>query len=81
MEVYFTDHVLERAEEREEIEQTIIHGDRREVQRGRISAIKIFDCQNTGNGKFYAQKSIGYFHRGKTKLIAITVYVFYGSWT
>jgi len=85
MEIRIDPHTLERAEERgtnaEEIKEVINYGFSIPAKRGRRGSMRVYDFNQTRQGKFYEQKRVEVIYTVEQDVIVtITVYVFYGKW-
>lgn len=78
-------HTLERAEERgtneSEIHDVINTGFSIPAKYGRLAKAKIYDFKQYRHGKYYEQKRVEVIYiLEQTKIVTVTVYVFYGQW-
>jgi hypothetical protein len=85
MEIQIDRHTLERAIERgtneAEIIDTIRNGFDIPVKNSRLGKAKVYEFNNNRNNKYYEHKRIEIiFVVESSKIITITVYVFYGKW-
>jgi len=85
MKIQIDPHTLQRAEERgtnaKEIRDVIKTGFNVPAKYGRSGKAKIYDFNQTRNGKYYAQKRVEVIYTIVTDIIiTVTVYVFYGKW-
>ena len=85
MEIQIDPHTLARAKERgtneREITETIESGIVGTAKGLRKMKSKVFSFNATRNNKFYDHKKIEvYYTETQTKIITVTVYVFYGKW-
>ena len=84
MEIRIDEHTLERAEERgtneNEIKDVLSTGFAIPAKYGRIGKAKIYAFKQNRRGKYYEQKRVEVFYTIEdTKIITVTVYVFYGK--
>ena len=79
--VIFSDHALKQMQERgaskEEIIQTIHHGERIPAKHGRMSYRHNFQHNGDWGGKFYRVKQVMPIIKEEKSTIVVTVYVFY----
>jgi len=85
MEIQIDPHTLERAKERgtdeDEIKDVIQTGFSIAAKYNRIGKAKIYDFKQIRLDKYYEQKRVEVFYTIEgDKIIAVTVYVFYGKW-
>lgn len=85
MEIQIDPHTLERAEERgateKEIKDVIQSGFAIPAKHGRIGRAKVCNFKQKRHNKYYEHKRIEVFYIiEQTKIITVTVYVFYGKW-
>ena len=85
MEIRIDPHTLERAEERgtnaQEIEDVIKNGFPIPAKRGRQGSARVYDFNQSRQGKFYEQKRVEVIYTVERNVaITVTVYVFYGKW-
>jgi len=85
MEIQIDPHTLERAEERgtneNEIKDVIDTGFAIPAKYGRTGKAKVYDFKKIRLNKYYEQKRVEVFYTIEgSKVITITVYVFYGKW-
>jgi len=93
MEIQIDPHTRERAEERgateDEIRDAILTGFSILGKRGRLRCAhasrtgkgKIYEFNQTRNGKYYEEKRVEVFYVIEDNvIITVTVYVFYGKW-
>ena len=81
----FTNHALERAEERgatiEEILEVLNTAESSLAKKGKYQKEKIFKFGKEWMGKIYEEKKIRVIYtEEEDNIVVITVYVFYGEW-
>jgi len=85
MEIQIDPHTLERAAERgtheKEIKDVIQSGFAIPAKHGRIGKAKVYNFKQKRHNKYYEHKRVEVFYIiEQTKIITVTVYVFYGKW-
>ncbi|MFZ2631754.1 MAG: hypothetical protein WAZ60_13645 [Desulfosalsimonadaceae bacterium] len=85
MKIQIDPHTLKRAGERgtnqSEIVDTIKTGFDISARHGRIAKGKVYNFRRERNGKYYEQKRVEVFYiLEESKIITVTIYVFYGKW-
>jgi hypothetical protein len=83
--VQFSPHALLRARERgatrEEIEAVLASGDPVPARHARSCRRKLFQVDETRQGRRYSQKTVEVYHVVEGDVIVVvTVYVFFGGW-
>jgi hypothetical protein len=85
VEIQIDPHTLARAAERgaheEEIREVINTGFSVPAKYGRLGKCKVYDFQQTRQGRFYEHRRVEVFYTiERETIITVTVYVFYGRW-
>jgi hypothetical protein len=85
VDVLIDPHTLARAEERgtnaEEIKDVIETGLMVAAKYGRAGKAKVYEFKQSRLDRYYEQKRVEVFYvKDGERIIAVTVYVFYGSW-
>lgn len=85
MDIKIDTHTLERAEERgtteEDIKDVILTGTTIPAKYGREAKAKVYEFNNNWIGRYYEQKRVEVIYIiGRSQIITVTVYVFYGKW-